>query len=129
MRGLTPWLLAAAMILRSLVAPGYEIANTDHHGGLSLGIVWCPGLNGIRIATQGEPGEYHGHPQQQDAGTGEHFTAACGLWTGNPNFVDNPVPPARGLTSRDPVLEGPDRIDRAPARILLRDHISRAPPA
>ncbi|NNE38579.1 MAG: hypothetical protein HKN08_09780 [Gammaproteobacteria bacterium] len=91
---LIPWLLFLSLCLRSLVAPGYEFANVDENGEFSFGVVWCPGLNNIYALDQ-DDGHDHDHDHHQDDNSqsddteGDHFTATCGLWTGNASFISN----------------------------------------
>lgn len=89
-RGLLPWALLLSLAVRSLVAPGYEFANINKNGRFSLGVVWCPGLNNIYSLDE-DHGD-HDHEQPADKTDGDHFTATCGLWSGNTSFVNNTIP-------------------------------------
>jgi fructose-1,6-bisphosphatase/inositol monophosphatase family enzyme len=72
------------------VAPGYEFANVDENGEFSFGVVRCPGLNNIYSLDKGD-GHDHDHEgiDPSNNSEGDHFTATCGLWTGNTSFISN----------------------------------------
>ena len=125
-----PWLLFASLALRSLVAPGYEFANVDENGEFSFGIVWCPGLNNI-YALDTDDGHDHDHdqPAKQPSGEGDHFTATCGLWTGNTSFVYNQVDTGSWLLILQSIRNDFIHDITTPVTYVSRNHPPRAPPA
>jgi hypothetical protein len=123
-----PWLLFASVALRSIVAPGYEFANVDENGDFRFGIIWCPGLNNIYALDIDDDGHDHDHDQPTNKSSGDHFTATCGLWTGNTNFVYNQIDINAGLLILQLIrLKNSDFIT-TPFSCIRRNHPPRAPP-
>jgi len=143
LRRSVPWLLLLALLLRSLVAPGYEIANTGEDGKFSLGIVWCPGLNGVNLINgldQKQSLDDHGHDHQHEsaqessdqntgASAGDHFAAACGLWTGNSiTFVTKATIQKEYIQQIASGLYFTEFSRKLPSSFYRNNHSPRAPP-
>ena len=124
-----PWLLFASVLLRSLVAAGYEFANVDENGEFSFGIVWCPGLNNIyALDTEDDHDHDHDHDQLPEDSSSEHFTATCDLWTGNTSFVNNQLNISAGLLILQPKWHTSVYVNVIPLTFFNRNHPTRAPP-
>lgn len=88
------WLLAMALGLRALIAPGFML-ETNGDGPLGLGIVLCEGLNGaIPLQSVSEDPhalhKHHGNGVPEDeAASGMTMTGAtCGMWSTSSTFVE-----------------------------------------
>ena len=129
LKQLLPWLLFLSIALRSLVAPGYEFANVDENGEFSFGVVWCPGLNNIYSLDQGDGHDHeHDNDDPSDNTEGDHFTATCGLWTGNTSFLSNHVFIAEQLLILNAVKSRTAHTENLKFVIFHRSHPPRAPP-
>lgn len=122
-----PLLLFVAVLLRSLVATGYEFANVNENGEFSFGVVWCPGLNNI-YTLDTDDGHDHGHDQLPEDSSTDHFTATCDLWTGNASFVYNQININAGLLILRPKWHDSIYVNSTPLTFLYRNHPTRAPP-
>ncbi len=128
-----PLLLFVSVILRSLVAPGYEFANVDENGEFSFGVVWCPGLNNIYALDQVEDHEHehdhennkNDHPENSE---GDHFTATCGLWTGNASFISNYIFTSEQLLIVNAGNTATAYTENIKSVTYLKNHPPRAPP-
>ena len=75
-------LLAAAVVLRSLIAPGFMLSVSVDDG---LGIVFCNGPAAIHAPDNGHSG--HHHDNTGKTGDQAHITPMCGHWSSSSLFV------------------------------------------
>ena len=84
------WLLAIAVSLRALIAPGFML-ETNGDGPLGLAIVLCDGLNGTVLSDATEDPhalhQHHGNMQTQDQASNGLEGATCGMWSTSSTFV------------------------------------------
>ena len=120
-------MLFVSVLLRSLVAAGYEFANVDENGEFSFGIVWCPGLNNI-YALDTDDNHDHDHDKVPEDSSTDHFTATCDLWTGNTSFVNSQVNIHAGLFIPRQLWDVFIYDNGIPSTFINRNHPARTPP-
>jgi len=126
------WLLAIAVGLRALIAPGFML-ETNGDGPLGLAIVLCEGLNGaILTGTSDDPhaqhGTHHGGGTTEENSVTGLTGATCGLWSTSSTFVESVAFIADHLFPL-----GPDQFSLAYTPLIAylspqQPHQPRAPP-
>jgi len=76
------WVLAAGLVLRSFIAPGFMLDTSD-----GLAIVFCEGPAGAYAAAH--PGKHHEHHHGKPSDRHKHFTSSCTHWSTSGLLVIN----------------------------------------
>jgi hypothetical protein len=111
------WLIAAMLVLRSMIAPGYMLdIRGEGLGGLHITL--CDGLNGA-LQSDGDHNAHAGH----DTGL-----TSCGLWATSSTFNQTESLPHNSL-----LRFGPDEFNHSlpllvSSQTIYRQHQPRAPP-
>ena len=119
-------LLAAAIVLRSFIAPGFMLSVSADDG---LGIVFCNGPAGIHAPDNGHSGHHH-HDNTGKTGEQTHVTPMCSHWSASSLFVavaffapspDAPLPVKTNAVYQSvPLQKFPDssRVIRGPPSLV-----------
>lgn len=75
-------LLVAAIVLRSLIAPGFMLSVSADDG---LNIVFCNGPVAVHAPDNGHSG--HHHADTGETGKQAHVTPMCGHWSSSSHYV------------------------------------------
>ena len=127
----TIWLIAAMLVLRSLIAPGYMLdIRGEGIGGLHITL--CEGLNGA-LQSDGDHNAHAGHGTgQPDPGesTSEHDTGltSCGLWATSSTFNQTASLLHENLFRFDPDEFSHTLYLLVSSQTIYRQHQPRAPP-
>jgi hypothetical protein len=120
------WLIVAAVLLRSFIAPGYMLAVT----GGDLRMTFCYGPVAAAEAAR-DFGTHHHHPQSDPSGSEDtqslYVSPSCSFWSASSLLVTSVAPPLpqvaparhHEFTFHDPLL---------PARVFDDARAIRAPP-
>ncbi len=106
-------LLITALVLRSLIAPGYMISTSAHDG---LAIIFCDGPVSIASGKNGDHADHHHHSDDPaDASQEIHISPVCSHWSASGHFTfdADPQAPRLALTRyREPTLYQPRLANR-----------------